>query len=196
MSGARSYAFKPALLRGRRTYGLDGTLLTLHDDTRLDLAAITGAGFVNHALSRNRIMRLDLWIDGAKHGIGYNTAETAWRTDPDAREFLRLVRDVLRVLAEVRPDLAVTLGETGKGRFAMFLAGVVAAVFGVALFVAALATGISTDRMAAGAIPMLLLLAMGAVIIRAYWPWRAPRTGKAGAVADVVDQAIAGLGAA
>lgn len=193
MSGARTYAFKPALLRGTRTYALDGVVLTLHDDSRVDLAAITGAGFVNHSLSRNRIMRLDLWAGTEKHSIGYNTAEAAWRSDPDARAFLRLVRDVLRTVAEARPDLEVTLGETGKGRFAMFLVGVVSAVFGVALFVAALATGISSDRIAAGAIPMLLLLAFGGMIIRAYWPWRAPPTGKAGAVANVVDQVIDGL---
>jgi hypothetical protein len=196
MSGTRSYAFKPALLRGKRTYALDAAVLTLHDDTSVELAAITGAGFVNQSLSRNRIMRLDLWVGSVKHSIGYNSAEAAWRTDPNAHAFLRLVRDVLLALAEARPDLLVTLGETGRARFAMFLVGVVSAVFGVALFVAALATGISTDRIAAGAIPMLLMLALGAMIMRAYWPWRAPPTGTAGAVANVVDQVIEGLEAA
>ncbi len=196
MSEVRSYAFKPALLRARRTYRLDDTTLFLHDDTPVDLAAITGAGFVNHSVSRNRIMRLDLWVGAQKHSIGYNAAEAAWRIDPDARDFLRLVRDVLGALAETRPDLEVTLGEVGKARFAMFLVGVVSAVFGVALLVAALATGISTDRVAAGAIPMLLMLALGAIIIRTNWPWRAPPTGKAGAVANVVDQVIDGLEAA
>ncbi|TYB82468.1 hypothetical protein [Maritimibacter fusiformis] len=196
MSEVRSYAFKPALLRARRTYRLDDTTLFLRDDTPVDLAAITGAGFVNHSVSRNRIMRLDLWVGAEKHSIGYNAAEAAWRIDPDARDFLRLVRDVLGALAETRPDLEVTLGEVGKARFAMFLVGVVSAVIGVALFVAALATGISTDRVAAGAIPMLLMLALGAIIIRTNWPWRAPPTGKAGAVADVVDQVIDGLEAA
>lgn len=194
--GSQSYTFKPALLRGERTYRLDDATLVLHDGTRIDLAALTGAGFVNQAISRNRMMRLDLRLGEDRHSIGYNTAEAAWRDDPDARAFLALVRDVLRALAETRPDFEVTLGETGRGRMAMFIAGAVSALFGAALFVAALATGISTDRMVAAAVPMLLLLALGAVIIRAYWPWRAPPTGTAGAVAKVVDQVIDGLEAA
>lgn len=193
---AQSYSFKPALLRGERTYRLVGRALTLHDGTEVDLAAVTAAGFVNHTLRRSRIMRLDLYLGEEKHSIGYNGAEGAWQTDPHARAFLMLVRDVLASVSGLQPDFVVRLGETGGIRMAMFVIGVLSALGGGGLFVTALASGVSADRLSAAALPTLLMLGLGAVLVRAYWPWRAAPTGTAGAVATVVDEVIGKLGAA
>jgi hypothetical protein len=187
----RRYAYKPAALRGSTQYALDAGRLQADDGWEIALGTVEAAAFVNHVMKGMRIIRLDLWQAGRRRSLSYSGGARNWRADPDAATFLRLARDVLQELGDHAPGLAVTLGERGRSRRIMFAIGVLAALSGLVLFVAALASGISSDRLIAAALPMLLLTAMGGMIGYGYAPWRRPAWATPGALAGVIDAILA-----
>jgi hypothetical protein len=69
----------------------------------------------------------------------------------------------------------------------MFAIGIAAILLGAGIFAAALASGVSTDRLIAAAMPMGLLALIGAVTAFANSPWRKPPVGRPQAVARVID---------
>lgn len=193
MSAVREYAYKPAALRGAVVCKVSADRLQTGDDWQVDFADVHAAAFSTQVVGDARFIRLDLWTGEQMRSLSYTANANAWHSDPDARVFLGLVRDVLQALAEVSPELEVTLGSKGGPRTAMFAVGVVSLLAGGGIFAAALATGISGDRLAGAAVPMLLLVGLGGLVAYSYSPWRRPRTGRPGAVAAMIDDMIGKL---
>ncbi|GKY87258.1 hypothetical protein [Sinisalibacter aestuarii] len=193
MTEPRRYRFKPAALKQPASYALDADRLQADDGWELRLAEVDAAAFVNHVMQGARMMRLDLWVAGERRSLSYTGAANAWQSDPDAATFLRLARDTLRALDGATTGLRIALGETGRARWGMFIIGLVSALGGIAIFVAALASGISQDRLAAAAVPMLVLAAMGGILTVRYGPWRKPPMATPAALAGVIDGIVGTL---
>jgi hypothetical protein len=171
------YRFKPAPLRGAQTFGLASGVLHGGEDAtgwHLPLADVTEAAFVQHRMGRSIMLRLDLRQGETLRRLAYNGAAKNWRNDPDAHVFLDLASAVMSGLEAARPGIAVTYGEYGAARWSMFAVGLAALVGGIGLFLAALATGVPADRLAAAAVPALLLVALGGAVGLTYAPWRKP----------------------
>jgi len=190
MSAMREYAYKPALMRGAVVCKVSADRLQSGDEWQVELADVHAAAFSTQVVGDARFTRLDLWTGEQMRSLSYTANAKGWRDDPDARVFLSLVRDVLRMLAEVSPDLEVTLGSRGGPRLAMFAVGVVSILAGGGIFAAALATGISGERLAAAAVPMLLLVGLGGLLAFSYSPWRKPTIAGPKAIAAMIDGMI------
>ncbi len=175
---------KPGALTGPTRFTLEGRQLS-GDAGPLDLSTVTEALFVNRVIRRTRTMRLEL---NGTCRISYAAPENAWATDPDAHSFLTLCRDILHALP---PEARITLGERRGARLVMFGIGVAGILLGAGVFAVALATGASSDRLVAAAVPMLVLVGLGAVIARTYAPARKPRTATPKALAAVLDGILA-----
>jgi len=171
---------------------LDGAVLS-GPDWQLDLGGVAQGAFVNHVLRGSRMMRLDLWQGDTRRSISCTVGAQGWRTDQGARAFLTLARDALDAMA---PDATITLGERGRSRLVMFAIGVVALVTGLGLLAAAVASGVSAERLAAAAVPVLGLAAIGGVMSFAYAPWKRPPQATPAALAKVLGGIIDDLPAA
>lgn len=166
-------AFCAAPARSPTGYELTGGVLRSDAGWSLPLAEVEAATFVTFTAARLRQMRLDLLHGGHRRSIGLGLARNA---DPagsdDYRQFLTLAAATLMALEEARPGLPVTLGEVGRARLIMFGIGLVAALAAVGLFVLALASGVSTERMIQGGTAMVALLLIGLLISWGSRPWR------------------------
>ncbi|MCP5037271.1 MAG: hypothetical protein GY945_06685 [Rhodobacteraceae bacterium] len=171
----QKFQFKPALLASKKTYHLKGDALTQVKNGKavwtLPLADVEKAGLVDQTIKGARMTRLDLYVAGKNHSIAQNQSALAWQENPDVVSFLGLIRALGRALGESRPDLMVSLGEYGRFRIWMFAAGLLSAISGVALFGAALATGVGNNALISTTVPVIILLALGVMTSRAYWPW-------------------------
>ncbi len=193
MTTAREYTWKPAALGRPTVCKVSAKRMAYGDDWQVDFDDVTAAAFSSQVIGHSRFIRLDLWAAGKMRSLSYAASAKGWQADPDARVFLGLARDVLRRLADIRPDLEVTLGWRGGPRAAMFVVGLASLIGGVGIFIAALATGVSGERLIGAAVPMLFLVGLGAMVSYSYSPWRKPATANPGAVATMIDGMIAKL---
>lgn len=182
------FRYKPALLRGARVFdlsdrelrcsGADGTPIW-----QLDWTDITGAAFVEQTVGRSRIRRFELFHGKDQtQAISYNGRRGPVEADPDSVAHLQLIRAILDRLAVQDPDMAVKVGDFGRSRLYMFLAGLLSLVMGLGLGITMIATGVDMDKALAALTPVLLLLATGAMICFSYWPWRPVPTVRVGAL--------------
>lgn len=173
------FSYKPALLAARLDYhvGPGGLVCRAADGAekwRLDWRDVTAAAFVEHKVKGNRFRRLDLRCGGERRSISCTGGPGDPAADPDAAAHLDLAAAILDQLAALDDGLMVTVGEYGRSRLAIFGVGAASVLGGVGLAGLALATGVSSDRLGAGAVPVLLLLAMGAALMTTHAPWRRP----------------------
>ncbi|WP_204115367.1 hypothetical protein [Shimia biformata] len=176
-AGTRRFGIKPALLRTRRYFDLteDGLACRSRDGTldwQVAWPDLTRVVFVDHHVERQLMWRLDLICGDTVRRIAINIPEQGAKSDPDLAEFVDLIAGISEALAAARPEMRVSLGEYGRAKWGMLAVGVLSAVTGLGVLIAALVGGVSTDRMAAAAVPMLLLMALGALVIRAHHPWQ------------------------
>lgn len=183
-----SFSYRPAPLLGKVTFSLANGVLASHEEPgwELALADVTHAAFVQHRLGRTIMLRLDLSEGGTLRRLSYNGSSGGWRDVPDAHVFLDLAALVVRGLGIAQPGFTVTYGEYGRARTTMFAVGLASVLGGLGLFLAALATGVPAARLAAAAVPALLMLALGGTVAFAYAPWRKPRAVSAAALAPVL----------
>jgi hypothetical protein len=163
--------FRPAPLRGVQEWALKGTVLHAPDG-RLELSQVRQARLVDKVIYGSRMRRLDLKTASGTTRIALSISRFAGHQESNLTAHLGLMRAVARRLAVIRPDLSVEIGESGGARLIMFGIGLVTLLSAVGMIVAMLMTGLSTDRMAAAAVPMLMLLALGALLVKANHPWR------------------------
>lgn len=184
---AQSFTWKPALLAKQDTLTVDGPMIRLAGDWTLDLRDVQDAAFVNQVIKGNRMVRLDLYTADERRAIGYNASARVYQADPDARNHLAACAATLRALDAARPGQLVALGVIRGGRWGMFLVGLGTLVFGAILAISMLVTGVSGDRLAAAAVPTLVLFVMGFTLTYGHWPWRKRPRVKAAALAKTLE---------
>ncbi|SMX43236.1 hypothetical protein [Maliponia aquimaris] len=172
---ADRWSFRPAALRARAEWRLDGDVLT-GPQGRGDLGQVERAVFVETILRGTRMRRLDLVGPEGLTRIALNCSALLPPDDPDRAAHRALCLAVARRLAERTPDLPVALAETGAVRALWFGIGVMSMLAGPGIGIAALASGVSTDRLPAMAFPVLLLGALGAVLMWSNQPWKTAPT--------------------
>lgn len=149
---------------------LDGSLLSGPRES-LDLTQVTGARLVDNRIRRSLMRRLELTHPKGTFTIAINIARNTPADDPDLASHRALIRAVATQLAAQDPHMPVAIGEGPRARLAMFIVGVLALLIGLGIGIAASITGISGDRMAAAAAPMLALIALGVITVQSNRPW-------------------------
>lgn len=187
---ADRFTWKPALLARPDTLTLDGTTASLDGDWTLDLTTVEDAALDNRVLKGNRMVRLDLFTPETRHSLGYNGSARGYANDADARTHLAACAALLAALDAAQPGKEVALGVIRGGRWGMFSVGLGALAFGLILAIAALASGIASDRLIEAAIPTLFLLLMGGILTYGNWPWRARPRVHAAALARTLDEMV------
>ncbi len=168
---AETYRFCPAPLRGPQDWQLDGDILT-GPQGPLDLSTVDQATLVDSKVQLMRLRRLDLTAPSGLIRITINSRLGLPADHPDRAAHRALCSAVAERLARHAPDLPVRIGETGKLRMVWFGIGVLALVMGLGIGIAALATGVETDRLVGMVVPVAVLTLFGAVTLHSYAPWR------------------------
>jgi hypothetical protein len=180
------FEYRPALLRSKQVFHLDGMVLR-GADRSVDLHDVTSAALVDVVFCGFRIRRLDLTSAEGTQSLSLSIARSAPADDPDRTVHRNLCIAVATSLAHVRPDLHVVIGEKGKGRWAYFTIGVLSILGGLGLGVAATLTGVSGDRMAAIALPILLMIFIGVLTIQGNIPWKSPFSAPVSLIAPMLE---------
>lgn len=174
------FSYKPALLIGAVTYDLGDIGIVCTDKSgtekwRLDWNDITGAAFVEHTVKGSRMRRLDLLCgaDAPTRSISYTGPKGDPTRDPDSVAHLQLLVAILNQLGAGTPDFQVSVGEYGKSRVALFVIGIATLVGGLGIAGLWISTGVSGNKIADAAIPVVLLALMGVMLVWSNAPWRA-----------------------
>lgn len=190
--GETRWRYKPAPLSDEREVCLDGTALWIAGEGPFDLKAVDRAFLEHRAFGDSRMLRLDL-IRGDEHcSVGFNGGRRGYADNPNAQQHRAAVVAILRALAAVRPDVQVTLGPSRGPSLIMFGIGLVSFSAGVAIGGGALAGG----RIAGAAIPVVLLVLVGAALVIGNWPLAKRRKVEAAELADEIAPFGNGPGAA
>lgn len=185
------FSFKPAPMAARLDYetGPRGLVCRTADGAekwRLDWRDVTAAAFVEHRARGHRLRRLDLLAGGRRRSVGCTGAAADPAADPDAVAHLDLSAAILDRLAALDDGFLVTIGEYGRYRLTIFALGLVSVLGAVGIAGLAMATGVSPDRLGAGAAPILLLLASGVALVASHSPWRSPPQAPAALIAPAL----------
>lgn len=197
MTGGTEFTFKPALLRAPVRHALTQAALILHDSDgaqvdRLAWEAITGGAFVEmRAQGAFRMRRLDLFHPGGTLSLSCTAPDGDLSPGTDAGKHWALMIAVLERLATEDRGIRFNIGEYGRGRVAMFGVGLFSALTAVGLGIVMLATGVSVDKMTGAALPLVLMLGFGGVLMSKHAPWRPPPAFEAGALAQVLAAMLA-----
>ena len=159
-------AFKPALLSGSKTWQLQGNMLT-GPQGPLDLTQVTEVGLSQTHLRASVIRETTLIHLHGRFRIGCNSTTTK---GADMRGLGLLTDAILSELAVINPDLPVHMGYLGGQRVAMFIVGLLAALFalgmGIALMAGSGRTGFEI------VIVLIGMLLFGAMLTWQNAPWR------------------------
>lgn len=170
---AEVFSFRPALLRRVADWHIAGHTLT-GPDGDCDLRSVTRLRWVNHRIADSRMTRLDLESPTGTTQIALNIGSAAGDDDPDRAAHLALCASVAQLLASHNSALPVYLGDSPGAQWAMFAVGLLTLAGGLGLAIAIGISGLSSDRLSAVAMPVLLLIGLGAFIVKANGPWRKP----------------------
>lgn len=174
LAGARlteRFSFKPAPLRAATEWRLEGDQLSGPQGS-LDLGTVDQATLVDMKVQLMRMRRLDLSSPAGMIRIAINSRLGLPGTHPDRAAHRALCRAVAERLAERAPDLPVRSGEGGRLRAVWFGIGLLALVMGLGIGIAALATGVASDRITGMVLPLVVLVLFGAYTMYGHAPWR------------------------
>lgn len=139
---------------------------------RLELADVAEARFVRARARRFVLTRLDLEDGrGGRVRIALNSPAFTPESDPATQGFREAVRAVASALAEARPELEIEVGESARVQLVWFCLGLVTLAFALGVPVLALATDVPARKLAAGAVPLVFMALIGAVITYTTRPW-------------------------
>lgn len=165
-----TYRFKPALLRAEQEYRLDQSALKT-EDWELDLRHVSAVNYAETTVNYTTTRHLEMDANGQTYQVSQTT--DASHLD-DRAPFSTLVVAILRALGDLHPDLHVSFGLRKGARTGMFVVGMLSLLAGLALPVAALATGVSSNRFMAAAVPSAVLILLGLAFGWTNRPWQAP----------------------
>ncbi|WP_089276907.1 hypothetical protein [Antarctobacter heliothermus] len=180
------FTFRLAPIGKTVTWRLEGDLLTGPQGT-CDLTGIETANFVDTTVQLIRMRRLDLRGASGLCRISVNTRLGLPPDDPNRAAHRALCRRVSEHLSSRAPDLPVKIGEAGAIRALWFGIGVLSLVMGLGIGIAALATGVSSDRLLGMIVPVTLLALFGAVLMHRHALWRTPLEIPVSALPAIVD---------
>ncbi len=164
-----TFRFRPAPVRPEQRYTLqDGHLSGPDWDLALD--DLTDLGFTSYRAYGRMIWRLDLTQGKTRHRINANLPVTGAATTDDFAAFHSLASALVDDLSRRNPDLQIGFGERGIARHAIFAMGVVSALGGLGIGLAASTNG----RLVEAAVPALLLSVSGLGLARSNAPWAKP----------------------
>ncbi|MEP2530841.1 hypothetical protein [Shimia sp.] len=174
------FRFQPTPFSSEWAFRLEAAQLTCHKgDARqwsVRLSDIKRTAFVSYKSRGRMLWRLDLITADQTLHISTNLPTKDAYLDDNFTAFHGLATALATVLDALNPNMQVGVGEHGAARKAMFGIGIVSALGGAGLFVAALFTGVSSTKMAGAAVPLLGLTVLGGMLIRSNHPWKAPTT--------------------
>lgn len=132
------FAYRPTRFFPEWRITLEDGWLDLNEGRwRIDLRAVSHVAYVDNRLPWGRFLRFDLTVSGRTYR--FTLGDIRSRTTPREQGFLNMVRAVLAKLADLHPDLNVTLDEYGGPRLGLFLAPLIlwalpAGAFALAMF--------------------------------------------------------------
>ncbi len=138
----QSFEFKPAIMRGRISWTLDSGFVTKDGEPFCNLAAIDRATFAEMTVRYTHSAWFDMFDGKTRYRITCNMPEG----DEHNIAFKRLTAAILGEIETRKPDLQVAFGAGGGIRTAMFLIGLLAAVFGLIILVSLMGGGVRTGR--------------------------------------------------
>lgn len=172
------FSFRPNLLRSDWVFRLENDELTCFKDAaqewRAALSKVTRAAFVSYKTHGRMIWRLDLITAEKAFHINCNLPASGAHETEDFSAFQALAAALSERLQDLHPDMQIGFGEHGRARKVMFGIGIVSAVGGGGMFLAAMATGVSSSRLTEAAVPMLGMVILGGLLVRSNNPWKAP----------------------
>ncbi|WP_029042025.1 hypothetical protein [Cucumibacter marinus] len=171
----REFTFKPAMAAAAIRFVLADHALTCYRpggqvNWTLDLRGVTRAALVDQTVRGVRYRRLDLIAKGQKHHIGINSTADILPGGEAETTHLALLEAVGEDLADINPDLPVTIGEHGGAKIAIFVIGALSLAGSLALFFFGVMR--HGDFNAEAALPTLMLALFGVVLTLGYAPWR------------------------
>lgn len=173
-TGHNSFTYRPASLRSPETWTLDGPFLT-GPPGQFDLRQTQSICLVDQTIRTTHLRRLDLKGPWGTVRLALTLPRSARKHRvPEAQSHLALLREVAKALSQHSPQDSFTFGEGPGIRWVYFLTGLTALAFGLGIAGLAIFTGLSGDRMAAAALPMILLLALGLSTMSGNIPWHPP----------------------
>ncbi|MCI5078571.1 hypothetical protein [Oricola sp.] len=173
--------YKPALLRGREFFeaGTRDLICTDADGAekwRIAWHDIDGLAYVQHRMRGMRLSRLDLKPRGTapKRSLSCTSPAASAHSDPEFIGFRASVALVADRLAELAPDLPVTIGEYGRSRHWIFAIGALTTVAALTITVLATAGGRGDALVGEALVPLGMMFLMGIALLIGNAPWRKP----------------------
>jgi hypothetical protein len=168
--GPIEVSFKPALLRAKVTWRLEGDILT-HGRQQVDLSQVQAVSLVDSRIQGMVIRSLILTTPAGKTRIQVSSTT---RHSADMRGVLPLFDAVLARLAHHAPDMDIRLADTGGTRIAMFVIGLLTLIAGLGFTIAVMAgSGRGNGDVMVYCGAMVLL---GLFFTLQYAPWRKVQT--------------------
>ena len=167
------FRFRPAPLRPAQDWLIDGALIEGPSGAIL-LHEITGLRISETRVQATLLRSVQLWHSGGHTRISVNLPRRAGPGHPDYDAYSALLTRIADRVARYNPEMQVEIGESRGVLLAFFLIGLVSLLFGLGIAGLAMVTGLSGDRMAAAAVPMLAMIALGLVVMQSNIPWRSP----------------------
>ncbi|MGH1416571.1 MAG: hypothetical protein ACRBB0_23985 [Pelagimonas sp.] len=165
------FSFRPAPLRGVTDWQLSGHTLT-GPNGDCDLTTVIALRWADRHYGDSHFTELEMTSADQTTQIALNIGAKADANDPDRTTHLALCTSIVQILAAQNPDIPVRLGTRKGAQWAMFLVGLISIATAFGLVIAMVATGVTSERMTAVAVPVLFLLALGFFVVQANKPWR------------------------
>ncbi|MEQ8559073.1 MAG: hypothetical protein RIB03_12215 [Henriciella sp.] len=168
--GVQSFEFKPALMRGRDNWTLDGGFLTRNGELFCDLGMVDSARFAEMSSQRSYAAWLDLHEGKTRRRIACNIR----RPSDQNREFMSLAGAVFEHLAERKPELKVAIGAGSGVRWAFFIMGALMVLGAIAFMIAETIMDAPQSEILVALIFCALFAGVGGLMAANNRPWAPP----------------------
>ncbi|MEO1028772.1 MAG: hypothetical protein AAFX02_06895 [Pseudomonadota bacterium] len=179
MADIGEYTFQPALIGKKRSARLFDQHFELseggEDPEEIAYEDITSVRYINTSVNKYRFFQFHLTRSNGKPVyLNVNASQFSSPTnDPDVRTLYQLMGDLIGRLGAGTLE-EVEIGYNKRGRMIWFGMGLVTVLFSIGIFILALNTGVRSDKLRGGAIPLGMLLLFGVVMCAGSNPWAPP----------------------
>lgn len=168
--------FHPAILAKAKTYQLKNGVLSEMDENgqkwALSLADVESVAYVDAIFKKTRGTRLDLHYGDVCRSLRLGQPAGDWINNIDTREFLTFARAICLGLENAQPGIEITQGEYGRSRIIMFVIGILTLIFAIGIIGLAVITGVQTEKLFAGIVPISIMFLIGGYVSYTSRPWQ------------------------